>query len=244
LNARQALLEFATSEGQGGVPAYVVADALRKKLRPPDRIFDQFLPPELRAVSSQFWTTIDVAVRAAEWIGECGASSVADVGSGVGKFCVVAALASGAHFVGIEQRSRLVEVGRGLAELFEVADRVTFVHGAASVDLMPKADLYYLYNPFGENLFPREQHLDEDVELSVARFRRDTAAFCEILECAPIGTHVLTYNGLGVRMPKGYRTVRVDRELPNVLRLWAKSEGGARRTRSEPAQFGEFPVAS
>jgi hypothetical protein len=34
---------------------------------------------------------------------------------------------------------------------------------------------------------------------------------------------VLSYNGFGLRLPANYRTVALDRELPNVLRLWRKA---------------------
>ena len=92
---------------------------------------------------------------------------------------------------------------------------------------LPRAQAYYFYNPFEENLFEHGYHLDGDVELSEARFQVDIEAAETLLATAPIGTCVLTYNGFGGRIPPGYRQIRVDRELPNLLRLWQRAAPGS-----------------
>lgn len=206
-----------------GPLAGAVAAALRAGRSPRNRDFDRLLPDELRVVSNQFWTPIEVAVRTAQWLDELGVRTVVDVGSGAGKFCVAAALAGRSHFTGIEQRPRLVMAARDLARVFEIEDRACFVEAALGRADVPRADAYYFFNPFGENLFGREDHLDEDVELGVDRYQRDTAAAEKLLDEAPLGTYLLTYNGFGGRVPDSYDDVRVDRELPNVLRMWRKA---------------------
>jgi hypothetical protein len=57
-----------------------------------DEDFDQFMPHEDQRVSASYWTPMPVAMIAAQWLDYFGAHSVVDVGSGVGKFCIVAAL--------------------------------------------------------------------------------------------------------------------------------------------------------
>ena len=37
------------------------------------------------------------------------------------------------------------------------------------------------------------------------------------------GTYLLTYNGFGGAVPRTYEQVRVDRDLPNVLRMWRQT---------------------
>jgi hypothetical protein len=202
-------------------PASLVA-ALRSKRRLPDENFDCFLPDDLRAASDQFWTPLDVVVRAAGWLDQLRIESVVDIGSGAGKFCIAGALATGCSFVGIEQRSRLVCEARSLARFFGVAERVSFIEGRFGDVTMPAADCYYLFNPFWENLFEREAWLDEDIELSHQRFRRDVRAAKALLRSLPLGTYVLTYNGMGAPMPDGFDEVLVDRERPGALRLTRK----------------------
>lgn len=200
-----------------------LADAIRAGGQPDDGAFDRFLPIRLRVVSGMFWTPLAVAARTAEWFAELGVRSVVDIGSGVGKFCVAAALGGTCRFTGLEQRPRLVIAAGRLARQFRVDDRVRFVAGILDPSTAPAADAYYLFNPFGENRFGPEAHLDEDVELGEDRYRRDIAAVEQLLDRAPTGTYVVTYNGFGGHVPDGYDQIRVDRTLPNMLRMWQKS---------------------
>jgi SAM-dependent methyltransferase len=205
--------------------------AMRAGEPPPDATFDRYLPPEMRAVSGTYWTPLVVAARAAEWLDGLGVRTVVDIGSGAGKFCVAAAISGKGHFVGVEHRPRLVEAARQLARSFDVSSRVSFVEDALGEGPMPAADAYYLYNPYGENLFWYGERLDDDVELSEPRFARDVAATEALFASVPLGTYVVTYNGFGGRMPSDYAALRVDRTLPNMLRLWQKTV----TARSRPA---------
>jgi hypothetical protein len=198
-----------------------IAAALRSQSCPTDRAFDRLLPEALQVVSHEYWTPLHVAVRAARWFEEMGVRSVVDIGAGVGKFCVAAALASSCRFVGLEQRGWLVDVARSLVDAFDLGERVDFVVGALGEARVPDADAYYFYNPFGENLF-FDGHLDKEVELGDERYDRDVAAAESLLRNAPLGTYALTYNDFGGMMPRAYRLLRTDRHLPRDLCLWRK----------------------
>jgi predicted RNA methylase len=145
-----------------------------------------------------------------------------DIGAGAGKFALVAAMASSLRVVGLEHRPRLVEVAHRLAGEFSIRDRVTFLLGTFDATPTPHADAYYLFNPFGENLFADTQHLDRSVELSVSRFRRDTAAVTRLLHESAIGTLVCTYNGFGGSIPQGFALKKIDATFSCPLRLWQK----------------------
>lgn len=206
-----------------GPSAQHVARELGRRVCLGDGAFDRFLPYDARVASGRHWTPLAVVLRVADWIDELGVTSVVDLGSGVGKFCVATALATGCELVGIEQRARFVATSRALANRFGVGQRVTFVEGALGECAIPEADAYYLYNPFGENLFGPEGGLGDDVVLSTARYKRDVGLLETFFALAPLGTVVIKYNGFGGRMPAGYDAIRVDRELPNVLRAWRKT---------------------
>lgn len=208
-----------------------VALALRAQRCLTDVAFDRFLPNGLRSVSTEYWTPLRVAVRVAVWIEELQIGSVVDIGAGVGKFCVVGALASRCRFIGLEQRVRLVAAARSLASAFQVDERVEFLEGALGQVATPLADAYYFYNPFGENLY-FDGHLDDEVELGEARYDRDVEAAEEMLRQAPVGTYAITYNGFGGRMPASYCLVRVDRRQACELCLWRKAQRRARATSS------------
>ncbi len=206
-----------------GSSARRMVQMIRSGLRPSDLAFDRFLTSKLREASGRHWTPTVVAARAAEWIDALNVATVVDIGSGAGKFCVVAALYSRCTFLGVEQRPHLVEAATQLAATFDLQERVRFVEGRISRIVLPHPDLYYLYNPFGENLFGVDSHLDEEVELSERRYEIDVEAVEMRLEDAPVGTYLLTYNGFGGEVPSDYHEVYVSQETALVLRLWQKA---------------------
>jgi SAM-dependent methyltransferase len=199
------------------------AHALQTNRCPSDRAFDRFLADPLRVLSPQYWSPLAVARRAAEWFDAARVRTVVDIGSGAGKFCVAGALFGRCDFVGLEERRFLVESARSLARLFDLTDRVQFVHGSLGDVPAPAAEAYYFYNPFGDYSFevgPIAKRRPADVE---ERQARDVAAAEDLLHAAPAGTWVLTLNGFGGRLPKDYTLIRTDWELPGSLRLWRRA---------------------
>lgn len=191
-----------------------------------DRAFDHYLPADLRLQSEHYWTPVAVIRRAARWLDDLGIRTVLDVGSGSGKFCVAGALASRCTFTGIEHRPRLVDAARSLARLFQVEDRVRFIEAALGDQPLPGAEAYYFYNPFGENLVARTDHLDEDVEVSVERYVRDIERAKELIDRAPLGTVIVTYFGLGCSIPSSYREICPDPGSRGLLRMWRRVTQG------------------
>lgn len=189
-----------------------------------DADFDLFLPEDHQRVSSRFWTPIGVSLCVTRWLSDAGAQRVLDVGSGVGKFCVVSALASQMSFTGIEQRPHLVTVAEELAQRFSITSRVTFVGGRLEATDFRDFDALYFYNPFGENRFPLADHLDATVEINRRRFDRDVAEAEYLLDRMPVGTHLATYNSFGGRVPDTYELVHAKVVGINVLRLWKKAQ--------------------
>lgn len=200
-----------------------IAAGIRRGRWPTDEEFDRCLDGELQVMSACYWSQLAVAARAARWLRQLGVETVVDIGSGAGKFCVAAALATRCRFVGVEQRTRFVTAANALAAAFGVADRVRFERGTFGEDPVPVADLYYFYNPFGENLFPFEDRLDLEVELSSSRYIACVAAAEDLLRRAPVGTYLLTYNGFGGRVPASYAPIQGERRLPCLLRMWRKT---------------------
>lgn len=213
-----------------------LAEALRAHAPPPDAVFDRYLPEALQGPSSQHWTPLATAVRVARWAAEMQIGTILDVGSGAGKFCVAAALAGDARCIGVEHRPRLVEAARALARTFGVEGRVSFVEGALGEVVLPEAEAYYVFNPFGENLVGPDQWIDPDVELGRARFERDRAALEAFFAARPPGTYVFTYNGFGGHLPPTYREVRCDRTTFSVLRMLRKTALPASAPRARGAQ--------
>ncbi len=75
-----------------------------------DEKFDLIYPPEVRELSSIFWTPVRIAAEAAELLAVTPATRVLDIGCGPGKFCLVAAKLTEGSFTGIEQRPAFIHI--------------------------------------------------------------------------------------------------------------------------------------
>jgi hypothetical protein len=123
----------------------------------------------------------------------------------------------------------LVATAVALAAVFGVQDRVSFIEETFGDAPLPAAECYYFYNPFLEAMLEREDWLDERVEHGECRYDRELVAVEHWLSQAPIGTYVLTYNGLGVSLPPDYSQIRSDQSFPCNLRLYRKTPAGRRK---------------
>lgn len=209
--------------------ARLVAAEIRAGHSPCGEPFDLWLPRALSDVSERYWTPLPVLRRAAAWLRETRVRTVVDIGSGAGKFCVATALLAPCRFIGLEQRLSLVESARALAEVFGVADRVTFIKGDFGLTPTPAADAYYLFNPFGDYFFGSERFDEPDPSFTEETYVRDVLAVTRLLSLAPAGTIVITYNGFGGKVPRSYEQIDVDLSFTLALRLWRK-RGPASRT--------------
>lgn len=197
-----------------------------------DERFDAGYPERFRRASRRFWTPFAVAHLAASWLSEGPRRGpILDVGSGVGKFCIVGALTTGARFVGIEEREDVIAAARQAAERFDVEHLVELRHERLAVDWREDFTEIYLYNPFGENLFHEALRLDDSAELGETRFREDVSRVEDGLGEAPIGTRVVTFNGFGGRFPAGYVRSRAEPMAGDVLELWERRWLKPRRRR-------------
>lgn len=187
-----------------------------------DDAFDALYPPEIRRASSRFWTPVAVARQAALLLRGAGARRVLDVGSGVGKFALVAAAtAPELTLVGGEQRAHLVEHARRAQARLEIPN-VRFVVGDATSAPWRGFDGLYFFNSFAENTFLPADRLDDLAELSMARFARDVLRTHAALRAAPVGTALATFCGSSGRIPGSYELASAERAGAAWLRLWIK----------------------
>jgi SAM-dependent methyltransferase len=196
-----------------------------------DAAFDVLYPALLRAASDLFWTPVVVASAAAWLLARYGARRVLDVGSGAGKFCLVAAcVRPDIHFTGVEQRPHLVAAATAIAGRLGL-DNVRFHIGDVTAFPWRDFDGLYLYNPFEENNCTTDGHLDHTVELSTPRFMADAGRVAAALAAAPSGMRMVTYHGFGGPIPLSWKLVHAELACSGWLRVWVKHRpGGDLRT--------------
>ena len=96
-----------------------------------DQLFDDQLPTSMRVHAPVHFTRVAVAKISARLLAPDAGMRVLDVGSGPGKFCLVAArVVPEATFVGVELRPHFVRLARKLATRAALAN-VEFIHSNA-----------------------------------------------------------------------------------------------------------------
>jgi SAM-dependent methyltransferase len=200
-----------------------IATHLRNGFAVSDFVFDDtFMPLTERRVSTLFWTPVNIALRVAELLVPRRSTRVLDIGSGVGKFCIVGAAATGARFVGVEHRQHLVHIATAAATEARLRT-ARFLHGDFGALDVRNFDSAYLYNPFEESCLPEAYQLDATIDLSATRFCTDVRRAEMLLAGARPGTRVATYHGFGGEMPSGYDHALRERHGAGYLDLWIKA---------------------
>lgn len=184
-----------------------------------DNSFLRFYPPAIRAYAKSHWTPIRVAKRAADFLGAEQGARVLDIGSGAGKFCLVAAhYRPEAFFYGIEQRGEMVEHAervKGLVGLQNVA----FTHGNITEVDLRHYDHFYFYNSFYENLVSDGQQ-DNGIEYSEERYNQYNRYLYRQFEGTPSGTRLVTFHSLEPEVPQDFHVVASD--MGGLFKCWVK----------------------
>ncbi|TKD05152.1 class I SAM-dependent methyltransferase [Polyangium fumosum] len=186
-----------------------------------DLAFDRLYPERIRKLSNRYWTPVHVARHAAALFAKHGARRVLDIGAGMGKFCVVAAITTNLELSGIEQREGLVTAGREILATYSIP-RVTLIHGTLDDVDFDAYDGFYLFNPFEEGTFAPSQWVDRTIPLSEQRASEDAVRVEAALARVRRGTCVVTFHGFGGAIPPGFVYLPEETRAIPFLRLWVK----------------------
>lgn len=197
-----------------------IRDLLRSHQPVSDAMFDELLSPSPRVRSSSYWSSVEVAQTASRWLTAAGALRLLDVGSGVGKFCTVASLTSAHRVWGVELRENLVKESRTLAQ--KLGAEVVILDGGLDAVDSRQFDSFYFFNPFAEHLAEDHEKYDTHFPASVDGYLHDVKIVEQWLRAAPQGSAMVTYNGLGGRIPLSWMVQKSMVLGGDHLRLWIK----------------------
>jgi predicted RNA methylase len=195
-----------------------VRDALQRRIAVSDRELDEVFPEELRDRSHLHWTPVAIAMRVVELLAPARHARVLDVGSGVGKMCLVGALMTDATWWGIEQDATLVAAANHAAWALDVNRRTRFVHGDGSRVAWDEFDALYFYNPFGTLMLA--PHASAFVRY--ATLQGTLRRVEQRLATTRVGTRVVTYHGFGGTLPPGFTLLSREPAGGDALELWVR----------------------
>lgn len=183
-----------------------------------DKQFDKLYPPHIASLSRPHWTPMAVAKTASHFLAEPG-KKILDIGSGVGKFCLIgAALHKDTIFYGIEQRVNLVHFAKEAQNKLQLHN-VHFIHGNITETDFGSFDHFYFYNSFYENLSHVDK-IDNDINFSQEQFDYYTTHLFNKLAALAEGTKLVTYHAHREQIPNTYHLLR--QEVDNRLEYWVK----------------------
>ncbi len=184
-----------------------------------DELFNSLYPEHISEVAARHWTPLEVAKKAASFLSTHEGAKVLDIGSGAGKFCLIAAHCHPeVQFTGVEQRSYLVDLCKELKGKLHLSN-VNFINENIKETDLSVYDHFYFYNSFYENI-PGTQKIDYQVEYAERLYDYYNQILYRKLNETPINTRLVTYHSLEKEIPPGFIVVNSD--YFDLLKYWQK----------------------
>jgi SAM-dependent methyltransferase len=196
----------------------MIFELLKLNLDVPDAEFDSIYSERIRRLSRRHWTSVATAKRVSEFLAEKPGTKVLDIGSGVGKFCMVAAAHTKGYFVGVEQRGDLVEISNTLATSYDIKN-VKFIHANITSIQFRNYDAFYFFNSFHENVATYGQ-IDSRVDEDLRLYDLYTLFTYQQFSSLPAGTRIVTYHSCTEIIPPTFRLVYSLED--DLLEFWEK----------------------
>lgn len=165
--------------------------------------------------------------------------TILDVGSGVGKLCLVGAATTEASWVGAELDPAMVCVAECAARKLRLTHNLRFVSGNAHDLDWSTFDSLYMFNPFAED--PFDSTLTDAGRR--ARFSADIERTKERLARVRAGTRLVTLHGFGGEVPDCFELEHREAAHDDFLCLWVRRPDGRTRTLAGPSTDLQTPSA-
>lgn len=185
-----------------------------------DLEFDKVYSCHYQKISKTHWTPVEVIKTAVDWLEGKKAIKILDIGSGVGKFCILGSILSKFTFVGVEKRKNLFLQSKKTAAFFK-AENVLFINDNITNINFQEFDAFYYYNPFGEQI-AYSGWIDQKPDFSEKKYRHYEDYVIGELSKMPVGTKVITYYSNDLFLPSSYRLRNMM--YNGQLLLWIKEQ--------------------
>ncbi|TGM82143.1 methyltransferase domain-containing protein [Leptospira mtsangambouensis] len=187
-----------------------------------DESWDAFLPLHLQKLSPFQWTPISVIERTWKYLFSDGVTSVVDLGSGVGKFCINLSLLSSESIevIGLEDREELLSVSEAMKKLWGLS-RVQFQKKNFLTHFPFGHSHYYCFNPLYETI-KGSHSIDLKKNKSANQFLKDLRTFKQNLFLLKPKSKLITFHGFGGSYLPGFRLVLNEEISGGEFQVWEK----------------------
>lgn len=195
---------------------------LRSSAEIDDFEFDKILPARYRFVSNIHWTSIQVARTIARRLNLESTQRFVDIGSGVGKLCILLSELTKLEIWGVEQRRHLHEIAETIIKANSIT-RVNLSHcNMMDIDWR-EFDIFFFFNPFQEHKLKYDVFaIDQDIHFEEGLFTKCVKFVEGKLLDLPPGKQLITLDGFGGEIPKNWRLVSSEKVVDTVLNHWIK----------------------
>lgn len=184
-----------------------------------DETFHQLYSTEIAALASRHWTPIAIAKEAASFLAVGRQPRILDIGSGVGKFCMVGAkYHPEAFFAGIEQRPQLTKIAQQISQELQLTNTTFFTGDFSEIDFSDFQHFYF-YNAFYENLIDNDS-IDQTIVQTPELFNLYNRKLYKLFKKLPSGTRIASFHSSDNEMPNDYEVVGVGSN--EDLKFWIK----------------------
>jgi SAM-dependent methyltransferase len=191
---------------------------LREKISISDEEFDALFPEALREHSNRHYTSVFLSQKAATYLATTENTRILDIGSGTGKFCLVGASCTNAHFTGVEYRKNQSDIANEVAMRFDLQN-VNFIHANVLDIDFNDYDAFYIFNPFLENI-DRSAKMDESMNSKESNYEIFRKYVHNQLSKKPVGTRLASYFTNNNQVPDSYELIASM--FGDTLRFWEK----------------------
>jgi SAM-dependent methyltransferase len=191
---------------------------LKNKVAVFDEEFDAIFPEDVREHSNRHFTSVFIAQQATDFLIEGGAKSILDIGSGTGKYCLVASAISKAQYTGVEHRPYQVEIGNDCAKRFGLTNCNFISDTILNIDFS-EYDAFYIFNPFLEAKDPSAK-MDQLVKVGLKEYDLFSDYVYHQFDSLKIGTRIASYWTSKTQFPPSYEMVKSA--FGDTLTFWVK----------------------
>lgn len=181
--------------------------------------FDLIYSPKIRALSDRHWTSVEVTKAALDFLCYKDNLKIADIGSGVGKFCISAALLKpNCFFYGIDYREDFIDISIKIKDDYRIENTHFINRDFSDVDFK-NFDGIYFFNSFQEKIDDTAM-IDQFSNVSYDLYKKYTQNLFMKLNAMPEGTRLVTYHTNDIFIPYSYRIV--NKSFNNKLEFYIK----------------------